>query len=153
MQSNNSFIAYINKIEKLILIIILIIFSFLLLLSLVDIVYEIIMELKTRPFLIIKADSLMDLFSFFLIVLIGLELLETIKAYLRDDVLHVELVLLLAIIAVSRKVIIWNFDKYGTEELIGLAIMVVALSLSYFLLKLKLPRKKDKQKSISEAAG
>ena len=153
MQPNNSFIAYINKIEKLILIIILIIFSFLLLLSIVDIIYEIIMELNTRPFLIIKADSLMDLFSFFLIVLIGLELLETIKAYLRDDVLHVELVLLLAIIAVSRKVIIWNFDKYGTEELIGLAIMVVALSLSYFLLKLKLPRKKDKKKSIPEAAG
>ncbi len=145
MQSNNSFIAYINKIEKLILIIILVIFSFLLLLSIVDIVYEIIMELNKKPFLIIKADSLMDLFSFFLIILIGLELLETIKAYLRDDVLHVELVLLLAIIAVSRKVIIWNFDKYGTEELIGLAIMVVALSLSYFLLKLKLPRKKDKQ--------
>lgn len=150
---NNSFLAYIKKIEKIILVIILVIFSLLLLLAIVDIVYEIFQELSTRPFMIINADSLMDLFSVFLIVLIGLELLETIKAYLRDDVLHVELVLLLAIIAVSRKVIVWNFDKNDNQELIGLAIMIVALSLSYFLLKLKIPRRKYKKKGISDPAN
>ncbi|MBN1416584.1 MAG: phosphate-starvation-inducible PsiE family protein [Bacteroidales bacterium] len=153
MQNNNSILSYINKIEKLILIIIVVIFSFLLLLSLIDIVYEIIMEVRTKPFLIIKADNLMDLFSVFLIVLIGLELLETIKAYLRDDILHVELVLLLAIIAVSRKVIVWNFDKYDTWELIGLAIMVIALSFSYFLLKLKVPKKRGIKKNNPDPAG
>ncbi len=153
MPNNNSVLNYINKIEKMILIIMVVIFSLLLLLSIVDIIYEIARELCTKPYLIIKADNLMDLFSIFLIVLIGLELLETIKAYLREDVLHVELVLLLAIIAVSRKVIVWNFDKYDTWELIGLAIMIIALSLSYFLLKLKVPGKKGKKIKTIEPAS
>ena len=153
MQNNNSVLRTINKIEKLILIIIVVIFTLLLLLSIIDIVYEIIRELLAKPYLIIKSDNLMDLFSVFLIVLIGLELLETIKAYLRDDVLHVELVLLLAIIAVSRKVIVWNFDKYDTWELMGLAVMIIALSLSYFLLKLKTPKRKDKKQAPPKSAG
>jgi uncharacterized membrane protein (DUF373 family) len=87
----------------------------------------------------------MDLFSVFLVVLIGLELLETIKAYLKEDVLHVELVLLLAIIAISRKVIVWNFEKYNHQQLVGLAIMILSLSLSYFLLKAKMPKFKNKR--------
>lgn len=77
----------------------------------------------------------MELFSLFLIILIGLELLETIKVYLKEDLLKVELVILVAIIAIARKVIIWDFDKYSYLELIGLATMILALSAGYFLLK------------------
>ena len=44
--------------------------------------------------------------GFFLLVLIGIELLETIKAYLLTNVIHVEIVLEVALIAIARKVII-----------------------------------------------
>ena len=42
----------------------------------------------------------------FLLVLIGIELLDTIKAYFRENTIHVEIVILLAIIAIARKVIL-----------------------------------------------
>lgn len=49
----------------------------------------------------IGLDELMDLFGVFLLVLIGIELLDTIKVYLKENVVNVEVVVLVAIIAVS----------------------------------------------------
>jgi uncharacterized membrane protein (DUF373 family) len=77
----------------------------------------------------------MGLFSLFLVLLIGLELLETVKAYLKEDIVHVEFIILVAIIAIARKAIVWDFKKYTTEELVSLAIMIVALGVTYFLIK------------------
>ena len=51
----------------------------------------------------------------FLLVLIGVELLDTIKAYFRENAIHVEIVVLLAIIAVARKVIL--LDPYRDDRL------------------------------------
>jgi uncharacterized membrane protein (DUF373 family) len=147
--NNHIILGLIKKLENIILVILLIVFSLILVLALVDIIYELFCEIINPPFLIIKAERLIDMFSIFLVVLIGLELLETIKAYLKEDVLHVELVILLAIIAISRKVIVWNFDKLSNKEFTSLAIMIVALSLSYFLLKLKRPRFKKKEKALN----
>jgi len=36
---------------------------------------------------------------------------------------------------IARKVIVWDFDKYSTENLISLAIMIFALGVTYFLIK------------------
>jgi uncharacterized membrane protein (DUF373 family) len=119
-------------------------------LAFVDIVYEIVQKVVSPPFLIIDANGLMDLFSLFLVLLIGLELLETVKAYLKDDLFHVEFIILVAIIAIARKVIIWDFEKYKTSELLSLSAMIVALGLTYFLIKksnfsLNLPWKSKKK--------
>jgi len=47
----------------------------------------------------------------FLNVLIALEILENITAYLRKHVVQVELVIVTSIIAVARKIIILDFEK------------------------------------------
>jgi uncharacterized membrane protein (DUF373 family) len=52
-----------------------------------------------------------QLIDLFLKIIIGVELLETIKGFLKDNILHVELVILVAIIAISRKVIVWGYQK------------------------------------------
>lgn len=109
--------------------------STILVLAFIDIVYEIVQHIKAEPMFIIDADGLMGLFSLFLVLLIGLELLETIKAYLKDDIVHVEFIILVAIIAIARKAIVWDFNKYTTQELISLAIMILALGATYFLIK------------------
>ncbi|TLX71999.1 phosphate-starvation-inducible E-like protein [Labilibacter sediminis] len=125
----------IKYIEKFLICGVLIALSFMLLFAFVDIVYEIHKTLVTPPIFVIESARLMDLFSLFLILLIGLELLETIKAYLKNDVVHVELVILVAIIAISRKVIVWDFSKNSHSELISLSVMILALGLTYFLVK------------------
>ncbi|MGA8524863.1 MAG: phosphate-starvation-inducible PsiE family protein, partial [Candidatus Sulfotelmatobacter sp.] len=56
-------------------------------------------EIWTPPRFLIPVQGLLEIFSFFLLILIGVELLETLKAYLRKDVIHVRLVLEVALIA------------------------------------------------------
>lgn len=142
----------VKYIEKFLVWSILLVISILLVLAFVDITYEIIQKIIAPPRLIIDAEGLMDLFSLFLVFLIGLELLQTVKAYLKDDLFHVEFIILVAIIAISRKVIVWDFDRYSTSELFSLAAMIVALGVTYFLIKqsdfaIKLPRKKKKKEA------
>jgi len=122
-----------------------------LILAFIDIVYEIKQKVIMPPRFIIDADGLMDLFSLLLVILIGLELLETVKAYLKDGIVHVEFIILVAIIAIARKVIVWDFNKFQVEELLSLAAMIVGLGITYFLVKMagsrfRYPKNKPKAK-------
>lgn len=133
-------------IERILIWGIIMVIATILILAFLDIVYEISTRIISPPLMIIDAGGLMDLFSLFLVLLIGLELLETVKAYLKDDLLHVEFIILVAIIAIARKVIVWDFGKYSTRELISLSSMILALGITYFLIKksgLKISLKKN----------
>jgi uncharacterized membrane protein (DUF373 family) len=75
--------------------------------------------------------TLFELFGLFLNVLIALEILENITAYLRKHVIQVELVIVTSLIAVSRKIIILDLEKKSSSDLIALAVAVFALSIGY----------------------
>ena len=128
-------VKFIEYIERGLIWSVIVVMSVILVLAFVDILYEIGEKIMNPPFFIIDADGLMSLFSLFLVLLIGLELLETVKTYLKDDIVHVEFIILVAIIAISRKAIVWDFNKYTTEQLVSLAIMILALGATYFLIK------------------
>jgi len=133
-------------IESALVIGILGVISFILILSFIDILYEIKQKVIMPPRFIIDANGLMDLFSILLVLMIGLELLETVKTYLKEDIVHVETIILVAIIAIARKVIVWDFDKYQVYELLSLAAMILGLGITYFLIKranlyLRFPKK------------
>jgi uncharacterized membrane protein (DUF373 family) len=98
--------------------------------------------IETLTTTIIKHDSdnfnaqLFQLFGLFLNVLIALEILENITAYLKKHVIQVELVLITSLIAVSRKIIILDLEKKDSNDLIALGIAVFALSISYVMIRL-----------------
>ncbi|MEL6816626.1 MAG: phosphate-starvation-inducible PsiE family protein, partial [Cyanobacteria bacterium J06598_3] len=75
------------------------------------------------------------IFGLFLSVLIALEILENITAYLRKHVVQVELVIVTSLTAVARKIIILDLKEVSGVSLIGLAIAILALSISYFIVK------------------
>lgn len=77
----------------------------------------------------------MDLFGAFLLVLIGIELLDTIKVYLRENVVHVEVVVLVAIIAIARKVVVLKIEELEGSKVIGIGILILSLSIAYYLIK------------------
>ncbi|NJM98715.1 MAG: phosphate-starvation-inducible PsiE family protein [Phormidesmis sp. RL_2_1] len=79
--------------------------------------------------------TLLDIFGLFLSVLIALEILENITAYLRKHVVQVELVIVTSLTAVARKIIILDLKEVTGLSLIGLAIAILALSISYFIVK------------------
>ncbi len=55
--------------------------------------------------------------------------------YLEDDVVHVELVMLIALIAVSRKIIVIDYGKIDGVTVVGIAALVLVLSVGYYLMK------------------
>lgn len=67
-----------------------------------------------------------------MLVLIGVELLETLKAYLKKDAFHVRLVLEVALIAMARKVIILEPNSTSGLILFGMAALILALGLAFY---------------------
>lgn len=146
--------AILEFVETTLVIGILLALSITLLLAFLDIAYVIYRKIMTPPTFIVDAQGLMELFSLILILLIGVELIHSIKAYLDEHVVHVELILLIAIIAISRKVVVWDFDKHSHTELYSLAAMILALGVSYFLLKqgsLKIPFRRRRPQGDEES--
>src|SRR5919199_2788669 len=80
-------------------------------------------------------ETLFVIFGLFLNVLIALEILENITAYLRKHVVQVELVIVTSLIAVARKIIILDLEKVSGIDIIGLGIAVLALSISYLIIR------------------
>ena len=80
-------------------------------------------------------STLFELFGLFLNVLIALEILENITAYLRKHVIQVELVIVTSLIAVARKIIILDLEKKSSSDLIALAVAVFSLSIGYAIVR------------------
>jgi uncharacterized membrane protein (DUF373 family) len=79
--------------------------------------------------------TLTVIFGLFLNVLIAMEILENITAYLRKHVIQLELVITTSLVAVSRKIIILDLEKTAGIDLIALATAIVSLSVSYWLIR------------------
>jgi uncharacterized membrane protein (DUF373 family) len=92
-------------------------------------------ELLKQPIMLLNVAEMLEVFGFFLMVLIGLELLETIKSYLDEGRVHAEVVFLVALVAVSRKVIILDYNKISPMLLYGMSALIVALGVGYFLVR------------------
>ena len=87
-----------------------------------------------RRFLLDLGD-ITTIFGFFLMVLLGLELLETVKIYLQERQFHVEIVLIVAMIAVARKIIVLDYESTPPQMLLSIAATMVALSVGYYLIQ------------------
>jgi uncharacterized membrane protein (DUF373 family) len=132
-------IEIVNKIEKLIYAVLMVLLIVVLFTSLGFLVYEMYQVLWENSPFTLNTDEMIRVLGAFLLVLIGVELLDTIKAYFVENTIHVEIVVLLAIIAVARKVILLEPPKvisfeYGFE-LMGIGVIVIGLAASYYLIK------------------
>jgi uncharacterized membrane protein (DUF373 family) len=105
------------------------------LLATLELFYIIVSEIVTPPLVLLEIDQLLEIFGYFLLVLIGIELLETFKIYLEENVINVQVVLLVAIIAIARKVIILDVKILPSMTLIGIGVIILSLSAGYYLVK------------------
>ncbi len=105
------------------------------LISTLELGWIIIKDMINPPIFFLEISELKEIFGFFLLIVIGVELLETIKAYLDSRVIHVEIVLEVALIAIARKVIILDMDKYPGSPIMGIAALILALVIAFFVVK------------------
>jgi uncharacterized membrane protein (DUF373 family) len=74
-------------------------------------------------------------FAGVLLVVLGLELLETLRVYFAHHRVRLEIILVVAIIAVARHVINLDFHAVSGAEIAGIAALILALTGGYFLVQ------------------
>ncbi len=82
---------------------------------------------------ILDTKGFFQIFSEIMLVLIAVEIFQNIAMYIRTDVIPIKLVLATALIAVARKFIIIDASKDSYWHIIALALAVVAIGFSYWL--------------------
>jgi uncharacterized membrane protein (DUF373 family) len=121
-----------TKAQKLTALVLAVLLVVVVALSTLDLAVLIAQDIWKPPRFLIEVQSLLEIFSFFLLVLIGVELLETLKAYVKKDVIHVRLVLEVALIAMARKVIILEPNNVSALTLFGMAALILALGVVFY---------------------
>jgi uncharacterized membrane protein (DUF373 family) len=79
--------------------------------------------------------TLQQSFAGVLTVVLGLELLETLNTYFTEHHVRLEVILVVAIIAVGRHVIQIDFEHTPGTVLLGISGVILALTVGYFLIK------------------
>lgn len=80
--------------------------------------------------------GLIKLLDRLLLIFIALEVLQNITAYLRDQVVQIELVLLTALTAVARKVIVLPpGTDYKPQLMMGFGLIAIGLAVAYWLVR------------------
>jgi len=128
-------LAILKKFERGMILALILMMTIVLFLSIIELGWILVKDIMTEPVFLLEINELLEIFGLFLLVLIGIELLDSIKTYITENVIHVEVVLIVAMIAIARKVIILDIDNYSSMTFIGIASLILALSVAYYLIK------------------
>ena len=132
---------YVANVQRVVVILVLALVLALLGVMIVRLGWLLGVELLGTPIAQLTADHFLSLFSFMLLVLIGVDLVEAVQLFLSDAHVHVEFLILIALTAICRKILILDPTKASALTLIGIAALVVALAGAYFLIRGRLPDK------------
>lgn len=102
-------------------------------LSVAELGWVLVKDVISPPLVFLGIDELLDLFGLFLLVLVGVELLVTIKAYAREGVVRVDVIIVTAMLAVGRKVIALDPKELPGATLVGIAAIIAALAFAYYV--------------------
>lgn len=142
-----------DLLEKIIVITLMVLMMIAIMATTIELAILLLEQLIDPPALLLDLSDIMEIFGLFLMVLIGLELLETIKAYLREDKLHVEIVFLVAMVAVARKVIILNYSKTSPQILLGMSALIISLAVGFYFVKRSMLKKREPGKEAPPSSG
>jgi uncharacterized membrane protein (DUF373 family) len=133
MEKVDSFVEnQISRVQKGVIITLAGMLAFVVVLSTVHLAMLIWEQFWAPPRFLIPVQGLLEIFGYFLLVLIGVELLETLKAYLIKDVIHVRVVIEVALIAMARKVIVEEPNNVSSLTLFGIAALILSLGIAYY---------------------
>jgi len=128
-------LKYLEKIEGAVIRALVVMMALVVLFASVDLGWIILRDLGTPPYLLFDVNRLLEIFGMFLLVLIGIELLESIRMYLDHRLVHVEVVMTVAMIAIARKVIILDVKDLDGLKLVGIGVIIAALAGGYVYIR------------------
>lgn len=99
-----------------------------------DVIYVLYQRITQPPFMLLQINDILATFGAFLAVLIAIEIFINISMYLSTSIIPVRLVIATALMAIARKVIIFDFEKITPPFIYGTAAVVLALGITYWLI-------------------
>ena len=99
-----------------------------------DVVFVLYERFAEPPVMLLRINDLFATFGAFLAVLIAIEIFVNISMYLSSNVIPVRLVVATALMAIARKVIIFDYDRLTPDYVYGTAAVVMALGVTYWLI-------------------
>ena len=111
-----------------------------------DVFYVLYQRLLEPPFMLLTVNDILLVFGSFMAVLIAIEIFVNITVYIKRDALPIKMVIATALMAVARKVIMLDIKDLDWPYLIGIATVILALGLTYWLISYKpQPMKQDER--------
>ena len=124
-----------HRVERLFAIALLILMGIVVASGILEVAYVVVTEFFRPPGFFLGVDDMFDIFGLFLMVLIGLELMTSIEMYFKENVIHAEIMFLVALTAVARKVVILDAKSIDPMTVFAIAALVIALAGGYYFLK------------------
>lgn len=137
--ASDPLIAFLNRVIRLVARALALIMALVILWGVADVVYVLWQRLMVPPFMLLEINDILATFGAFMAVLIAIEIYHNIILYVHDEHNHhlaVEIVLSTALMAIARKVIVFDFNEVGPEHMYGTAAVAFALVVGYYLLAL-----------------
>jgi len=102
-----------------------------------DVIFVLYQRIMSPPMYLLNISDIFATFGAFLAVLIAIEIFTNITLYIRNDVIPVKLVVATALMAIARKVIVFDFKELTPMYLLATAAVVLALGVTYWLITMK----------------
>lgn len=140
--SDDKVIGFLNRVIRQVARVVAVIMALVIIWGVADIVYVLYQRLAdpSPPFMLLEIKDILATFGAFMAVLIAIEIYHNIILYAedhRDHRLAVEIVLGTALMAISRKVIVFDFNETIPEHIYGSAAVILALVIGYYLIAVR----------------
>ncbi|BBD08300.1 phosphate-starvation-inducible PsiE family protein [Desulfovibrio ferrophilus] len=114
-----------------------ILMTLVIILGIFDVVWMLYQRLITPPVFLLSINDILATFGAFMAVLIAIEIFANIVVYLDTQIIHLKLVISTALMAAARKVIVLDFSVNDHMQVISLGVVILALSIGYWLTCMK----------------
>lgn len=135
LEHEDRFITFLHHAIRGALRVIAVLMVFVIFWGVVDVVFIIYQQLILPSVEQLAVRDIVATFGAFLAVLIAIEIFLNITLYIRKDVIHVKLVVATALMAIARKVIIFDFKHVSADIVLGTGAVVLALGITYWLIE------------------
>lgn len=98
-----------------------------------DVVYILYQRLMESPRFLLTINDIFATFSGFMAVLIAIEIYTNITIYLKDNFIHVRIVMATALMAIARKVIVLDLSVLEPSDLVGIGAVMLSTGVVYWL--------------------
>lgn len=137
-ESEEPFVHWLHVIIRFCVRILAVLMTLVIMWSVADVAWVLYQRAIVSPTIgLLNVDDILVSFGAFMATLIAIEIFLNIVLYLRDDVLHVKLVLATALMAIARKVIVMDYKTLEPTYIWATAAVIFALSIGYWLVAKK----------------